>query len=307
MTRTGQAPFPYFGGKQQMAPLIVSLMPPHDAYVEVFGGAGAVLFAKPPSKLETYNDIDSGLVTFFRVLRNAKMSKELSRLLDLTPYAREEWNECRRTWQDAPTDVEMARRWFVLAHQSFAGKLAASGNGGSGWRHSTLSSHNAAQSYRSAINRIADFTKRLRHVQIEHLDFAHCITAYDGPDVLFYCDPPYLPDTRRGGGYFQEMDEDAHRLLLRLLCDAQGMVMLSGYDNPIYQELLQGWERVSVTVACSAVGRTRTSKLRGKGSVYSAGQTRTECLWLNPACMRRQISLFPWTAPTVASDCEASA
>ena len=65
-----RSPISWFGGKMRLAKRIVPLLPPHTTYVEPFGGGAAVLFAKPPSPVEVYNDLDGGLVNFFRVLRN---------------------------------------------------------------------------------------------------------------------------------------------------------------------------------------------------------------------------------------------
>ncbi|HZC05352.1 MAG TPA: hypothetical protein VE338_06900, partial [Ktedonobacterales bacterium] len=64
-----------------------------------------------------------------------------------------------------------------------------------------------------------------------------------------------------------------------------------GYDSALYRERLEragGWQRLEVTVLCSAAGRTRASGLQGERSVTRAQQTRTEILWLNPAAQRRQ-------------------
>src|SRR6266508_2890776 len=102
-----EAPFPWWGGKRWLAPRIVALMPPHDTYVEVFGGSGAVLFHKSPAGLEVYNDVNGSLVNFFRVLRDSP--QELQRALELTPYARDELEACRA---DEGGDVERARRFY---------------------------------------------------------------------------------------------------------------------------------------------------------------------------------------------------
>lgn len=63
-------PFTYFGGKQMLAGRIAALLPDHRHYVEPFAGSLAVLLAKPPSTLETVNDLDRDLMLFWRVLRD---------------------------------------------------------------------------------------------------------------------------------------------------------------------------------------------------------------------------------------------
>ena len=84
-TTVTRAPAPWFGGKQAQSAYIANLMPAHTTYVEVFGGMGAVFFAKRPSQIEIYNDIDDRVVTFFRALRNDPLA--LVNALELTPYA----------------------------------------------------------------------------------------------------------------------------------------------------------------------------------------------------------------------------
>src|SRR3954468_785325 len=121
------APFAWYGGKSRLAPAIVKLLPAHRTYVEAFGGAAAVLCAKPRAVLEVYNDIDGGLVTFFRVLRDRP--DELARALRETPYSREEFARCWATWASIEDDLERARRWYVRCRQAFAGSAATVGWG----------------------------------------------------------------------------------------------------------------------------------------------------------------------------------
>nr|MBA3826420.1 DNA adenine methylase [Ktedonobacterales bacterium] len=127
------APFPWFGGKRRLAPWIIPHFPAHTTYVEVFGGSAAVLFAKPPSALEIYNDLDGELVHFFRVLRDPVLAMDLSERLAWTPYSREEWRTCLTQLRagEEVDDVERARRWFVAVAQSFSSNVTSGS-----WRHS---------------------------------------------------------------------------------------------------------------------------------------------------------------------------
>jgi len=69
-----RSPMWWFGGKGKMVKKLLPLIPQHKIYVEVFGGGASLLFAKEPSPVEVYNDLNSDLVNFFRVLRDPKLT-----------------------------------------------------------------------------------------------------------------------------------------------------------------------------------------------------------------------------------------
>jgi len=109
----------YMGSKGLLAGRIVRHFPQHKSYVEPFGGGASVLLNKPRSVIETYNDLDLEVVNFFRVLR--QHSAELVRRLELTPYARAEFEE---SFEPADDPVEQARRFFVRTWMSVGGHAA---------------------------------------------------------------------------------------------------------------------------------------------------------------------------------------
>lgn len=80
----------YHGGKWKLAPWVIQHFPPHQVYVEPFGGAASVLMQKPRVEAEIYNDLDDDVVNIFRILRDPAMAAELRRRLELTPFARTE-------------------------------------------------------------------------------------------------------------------------------------------------------------------------------------------------------------------------
>lgn len=79
----------YPGAKWKLAEKIIEMMPEHHSYLEPYFGSGAVLFNKSPSHIETVNDIDDEVVNFFYCIRTDP--ERLARLLYLTPYARQEY------------------------------------------------------------------------------------------------------------------------------------------------------------------------------------------------------------------------
>ena len=105
--------------------------------------------------------------------------------------------------------------------------------------------------------------ERLKGVQIENLPADEIIKRYDTSDVFIYADPPYLHGTRKNYLYKYEMTDAEHLQLLELLMKHPGKVLLSGYDNEMYNELLVGWKKIS------------------KDTRAECGLKRTEILWMN--------------------------
>lgn len=266
---------------------LLPLIPPHRIYVEVFGGAAHLLFAKQPSEIEVYNDIDSALVNFFRVLRDPVKSEELCRLLTLTPYSREEHSMCCLTYENTDlSDVERARRFYVAVHQSFNGIVSET------WR--TSRTEHTSRVFAGAVDRLPVVCERIRGVLIEHDDFRVILKRYDTPDTFFYCDPPYLPDTRCDKNvYVHEMSTQDHIDLLEMLHDIQGKVMVSGYDSELYTKYLDGngWTRHEFDVVLWA--NTVITNGHTSDCVFSSRRgRRKEVVWLNPHCVSGQLGLF---------------
>lgn len=92
---------------------------------------------------------------------------------------------------------------------------------------------------------IRDVADRMRGVVIENTPALDLIVAHDGPDTLFYVDPPYMPETRdNGADYRHEMTDGDHRDLLIVLRSLTARVILSGYPSALYADALSGWTRI---------------------------------------------------------------
>jgi DNA adenine methylase len=256
-------PFGYFGAKTAIAEEIAALLPAHQHYVEPYCGSLAVLLAKRPSLMETVNDIDRDIVTFWRVLRDHPA--DLERACALTPHSRAEYADA---YEPASDEIEQARRVWVRLTQGRSGTLQRTG-----WRFSenpTPAGHSAKTSHVATyVRRLAPAAERLAAVTLECRPALDVIGAYGRhPGVLIYADPPYLGSTRAGSRYRHEMTSDAdHRALAEALRACRAAVVLSGYDSPLYAEMLGDWHRLDVG--------TRT----GNGS--AGAMARTEVLWSN--------------------------
>jgi DNA adenine methylase len=258
-----KAPISWYGGKAHLAERLAAMLPGHHTYVEAFGGAASLLFAKPRATLEVYNDLEGGLVTFFRCLRDRP--DELARLLRLTPYAREEFTDCRDSWEHVADDLERARRWYVRMRQAFGCSASKS------WGHElngALAGGTRARSFASTIDELERFAERLRGVQIEQLDWRELLTRYDAPGACMYLDPPYHPETRsrmgRNHGYRLELTAADHDELIATVLELRSSVLLSGYEHPSYRVLEQsGFTRIAIPhhVRAARVGRRATVEI----------------------------------------------
>lgn len=224
-----------------MLPYLIAMLPTHTAYIEVFGGSGTFLLNKPRSKVEVYNDINTNIVNFFRVLRDTP--NELLRLLKLTPYARDEFLSCKRNISFEKNDVEKARKFFVKHQQSHAGR---------GTDYGFAITKNGAETFSNKIEKLKNVAMRLKHVQIENRDFKFMIERYaKNKDVFVYLDPPYLPETRvSNNDYTFEMTEKDHVELLKLVKKSPAKFLISGYDSGLYNKYLKNWDKKVIDVAC---------------------------------------------------------
>jgi DNA adenine methylase len=286
-----RSPIVWFGGKGHLWHKILPHFPQHQTYVEPFAGGASLFFQKPPSPVEVLNDLDHGIVNFYRVLRDPEKFERFRRMAEFTPYSREEFRHCRDTWEGVGDEVERAWRWFVAIRQSFAGHSVKPS-----WSfsvdHSTFGRAGRVSSWLTMIDGLDDVHARLRTAQIEHADFRDVLETYDRPDTLAYLDPPYLAETRSGGGYTHEMTEQDHRDIAEILLGLKGMAILSGYQHALYQPLESaGWRRVDFSVFARSVGTTKGAGRIGEGALRN--DTRTESLWINPAAQsRQQLNLF---------------
>lgn len=263
----------YHGGKFRLAPWVMKHFPPHRIYCEPFGGAAGVLMQKPRACSEIYNDLDDELTNLFRVMQDAGLRQHLVDLLVLTPYARREFE---LAWEPAADPLERARRLIIRAQMGFGSAGATKGT--TGFRIDTKREYETAQHvWAQYPANLAAVGLRLTGVLIENRPAIEILSGHDTPDTLFYVDPPYVHETRcritgKGSarGYRHEMDEADHQELLEALQAVRGMVVLSGYPHPLYDDTLRGWER-------------RETKARISGGRGTA--TRDEVLWLNPACV----------------------
>lgn len=243
----------YPGAKNRIAEWICGYIPEHKVYLEPYFGSGAVFFNKQPARIETINDLNGEVVNFFRVLR--EKPEELAEKLRLTPFAREEYYSCYEEGGEE-SDVEKARKFAVKCWQGFGSSNVYK----NGFRSSQRSSSPyTTKEWRGLPERLIAASERLMNAQIECLPAMEVIGRYNTRDVFIYADPPYLHGTRKGYLYKHEMNDEDHVKMLTVLREHPGMVMISGYDNPLYNEYLKGWAKEKKkTQAESGIARVET-------------------------------------------------
>jgi DNA adenine methylase len=263
----------YHGGKWILAPWLQNFFPPHRVYVEPFGGGASVLIRKPRSYAEVYNDLDSEVVNVFRMLRDR--GAELRNLLELTPFARDEFV---LSYEPSADPLEQARRTIARAFMGFSSAAATGEN--SGFRANlNRPGTTPAHDWAKLAEALPLLTERLRGVVIENRDAMVTMEQKDSLTTLHYCDPPYVHSTRSGKvrgvlsqgrssrkAYRHEMDDQAHRDFSVVVRSLKGMVVVSGYQCELYDNLFGDWERFE------------------RPTFADGARARIEVVWLNPAC-----------------------
>jgi DNA adenine methylase len=229
----------YHGGKWLLAPWIISHFPEHKKYIEPFGGAGSVLIRKQRTRVEIFNELDGEIVNLFAVARDH--GNELFEKLQLTPFARMEFELSYVKSDDA---IEQARRTIV---RSFFGFGSASACGKQTGFRSRTGGHGTIGTvdFANYADAFPELIKRLKGVCIENQDAVKIIEKHDCFDSLIYCDPPYLKETRHKGEktneYRFEMSRADHVKMCDALLKCKGTVIVSGYDNALYNKKFKRW------------------------------------------------------------------
>jgi DNA adenine methylase len=272
-----KAPFGYYGAKQRLARRIVEKLPPHNAWVEGFCGSAALTLAKKPAPIEVINDLDGQIVNLFEQLRTN--SEALCEAVSLTPYAREEFKTARE-FEDGLEPLEKARR-FLVATMMTVNATIGSGSCGFSFSQSYAREGKEARVNRwyNLPERLGKVVERLRGVRVENRDACDLLRMFaDRPATLVYLDPPYY--TKRAHGYvIDAKDRQFHVDLLKECRKARCMLLISGYQNDLYDELLtpkEGWTKSAI--------ETHTRDTTGKD------YARTEILWMNASYSKAQKS-----------------
>ncbi len=259
--------FGWYGGKFSHLDWLLPQLPDCVHYCEPFAGSGAVLLNREPSPVETYNDIDGEVVNFFKVLREEKYT--LIEQIALTPFSREEFGIACELDPDL-TPLERARRFYVRARQVRTGlaQTASIGRWANCKNTSRAGMSGVVSRWIGGVDQLGHIAERLLRVQIENRPALEVIRLYDSPETLFYCDPPYIHETRGDTkAYGFEMDDQAHHELANTLNSIEGLAAVSNYECELMEELYP---------------TTKWTKIYSPEKIiHSTKDVRQEVLWVN--------------------------
>lgn len=239
------APICWLGGKSRLRKKIIQRLPEHTCYVEVFGGAGWVLFGKEPSKVEVYNDIDGELVNFFRVIKNCH--KAFVQAFDWILVSRKLFKDFINKKPEELDEIERAVRFYYIIKASFGGKGEHFGYAKTG-----KTNLNIEVLYET----ISGAYKRLRRVYIEESDFEDVLGRYDGRETVFYLDPPYYLTAT----YRYSMNIEDYKRLALILSGIQGKFLLTINDHETMRYVFSGYPIEEVEVPYS-IGKKAESRV----------------------------------------------
>jgi DNA adenine methylase len=224
-----KTPLTYWGGKQKMADIIISLLPPHRLYCEPFAGGAAIFFTKPPSTIEILNDMNTEIVNFYDVLKQD--FDALYAEVQISLHSRKLHRHAQIIYANPDMFDRIKRAWavWVLASTSFGSSLDDI------WAYDTKGKRSKMlRNKRDGFTK--QFSNRLKNTRIECYDAVKVIQDNDSADSLFYIDPPYVgADQGHYTGYKQSHFDG----LLDMLADIEGKFLLSSYPNEHLAEFVK--------------------------------------------------------------------
>lgn len=264
------------GGKSYLAKAIRALFPPHTRYCETHFGSGAVMLAGDGEGVAEYaNDRDKILMTFWAVLSDKLASQDFIRAASMTPFGEPIFDAAKMRLEIIKhcirrPMVDTALDFFIVNRQS---RQALGKDFATPTSRLRRGMNEQVSAWLSAVDGLPEIHARLRRVEIRCMDAVDFIRELDSPETLFYTDPPYMSQTRHNGGgeYKQyEMTDQQHYDLLSTLAAIDGKFLLSGYPNPLYEDVAkrQKWNHVDFI-------------LDNKASSAKSKEKKTERLWMN--------------------------
>lgn len=233
----------YLGGKSLLTNKIIPKIPEHTCYCEVFAGAAWLLFKKEESQVEIINDINTDLVTLYRVVKHHLT--EFVRYLNWILVSRDEFARFKIEEPESLTDIQRAVRFYYLLRSGYGGKVSKP-------------SFNINTTRRSGFNllrleeELSAVYLRLSRVYIENKPYQKLIEQFDKPHTFFYLDPPYFGfENCYGNGIFSRAD---FTVLRDLLAEIEGKFIMSINNTPEIRQIFTQFNIEMVATTYTAAG-----------------------------------------------------
>ena len=210
------------GNKKKLAPKIQTYFPPHNAYIELFFGAGGMFFNKPRARHNFVNDIDNDVYNLFMVLKESP--DELYEKVQTTPY-----HESMFKHWVKETDIDpiwQAVRFLYLSNFSFLGAGS-----------SLL--FNSQHSKKVLLKDIKIYFEKVQDVKFLNCDFRKVLSKIafrlNRPTEIpfIYADPPYLSTGDNYSDSFTKADSIG---LFDVLCNSGIKFAMSEFKNEVIME-----------------------------------------------------------------------
>ncbi len=241
------SPLLYVGGKSKLSEQIIEMIPQHKTYCETFAGAGWVFFRKTPSKYEVINDLDSELITFYRVVQNHL--EEFLKQFKYVLVSREWWEDWNKQLEGRGlTDIQKAARYYYIQRLCFGGRVKDRSFGTNPEKYPAINLLRLEEE-------LSEIHLRLSRVVIENLSWESVIEKYDRPETFFYLDPPYYSDPCYKHNFKNIAD---YMKMNNILQGIQGKFILSINDHPDIREAFKNFNIRPVTLSYSVSAKSCT-------------------------------------------------
>ncbi len=240
----------YLGGKSLLARKIIPLIPKHSCYCEVFAGAAWLLFKKEESETEILNDINSDLVTLYRVIKHHL--REFIRYLEWILVARDEFKRFKAERPETLTDIQRAVRFYYLLRAGYGSRVENPAFSISTLRHSNFNLLRVEEELSAA-------HLRLSQVYVENMPYEKLIPRFDREHTFFYVDPPYFGcEDYYGHGIFARDDFSRLNSILKGIV---GKFIMSINDTPEIRKIFKAFNIQEVSTTYSAGGAQMKKKV----------------------------------------------
>jgi len=241
----------YMGGKSLLTRKIIPMIPEHTCYCEVFAGAAWLLFRKNESKVEILNDINTDLVTLYRVVKHHL--EEFIRYLKWILVARDEFDRFKAETPETLTDIQRAVRFYYLMRCGYGAQVV-----------NPRISIPASEPPRFNLLRIEEDLSaahlRLSRVYIENQPYAKLIERVDKPFTFFYLDPPYYGfEDYYGRNIFTKEDFGT---LAEILSAIKGKFIMSINDLPEIRDIYRKFNIREVNTIYTSAGAHRKKQAK---------------------------------------------